>query len=219
MRSILIIAAATLALAACNRSESVENASANSKAGDAQGQAPPAAASSDMVAFAEFDRACSNLTDLEKLNADAEGAGWKEYDPEAASEAGKILKFAQANVTPLLGGAEFNNWIYRKQAGGRELVMVVTEIPSGPAQSAECRVYDFAATQPPTEQVIAQWTRTPPSERVSEQGVTAFQWKPGFRDNLTDVSVVYMSPDSPLRQQIPGIGLGIAATLTVRPAS
>jgi hypothetical protein len=202
-------------LAGCRGTEgngAANNSAGNAASTNAQGAVTTPPPGAEGAIFAEYDRACRNLTDVEALKTAAAGNGWEEFEPEADSHAGRLLAFAETNVRPLLQGAPFNNATYRKTAGGRELVLIVTEIPEGPAQSSECRVYDFNAAQPPSEAAIGTWTSNQPTNRVSQQGLTLWEWTPGFRDGLSQQTVVHMHPDSPMRQQIPAIGLAITAT-------
>ena len=208
-------------LAACTGSgEAANNAAQNGSATAAvtrntaqEATTPPAGP--EGVVFAEYDRACRNLADLEALKTAALANGWEVYQPEPGSQTARLLAFAETNVRPLLQGAPFNNAAYRKTAGGRGLVLMLTDIPSGPAKSSECRVYDFEAAQPPSEAAIAIWTSNPPTSRIAEQGLTAWQWTPGFREGLSQQSVIHLHADSPLRQEIPAVGLAITATLGV----
>lgn len=164
------------------------------------------------LAFAEYDRACRDLPDVPALNSAATAGGWQVYEPEAGSHAARLLAFANEQARPHLNGGRFDNWTYRKTVDGRQLVLIVTDIAAGPAQSTECRVYDFDAAAPPSEAAVALWTPKPPTQRIAEQGLTLYQWTPGFRDGLSQQSVIHMAPDSPLRQEIPAVGLAITAT-------
>ncbi len=213
MKRALRTAALIAALAGCSRGESPGgNAAAPSNPDATQNAVSGPVAGPEAAVFAEYDRACRDLSSAERLNQAAAGGGWQSYAPPADSDAGKLLAFAETNVRPLLQGSEFRNWSYRKQVGGRELVLVVTDIPTGPARSTECRVYDFAAPSPPSDATIASWTSAAPTQRLAEQGLTAFEWTPGFRDGLSQQSVVYLDRNSPLRQEIPAVGLGVTAT-------
>jgi hypothetical protein len=202
------------ALAGCGGSGNAgNNAAANGASGGAAQVVTTPPAGPEGAIFAEYDRACRNLADVEALKTAAAANGWEQYQPEPDSQAGTLLAFAETNVRPLLQGAEFNNAAYRKTAGGRQLVLIVTEIPTGPAKSSECRVYDFDAADPPSDATVATWTTNPPTSRTAQQGLTLWQWTPGFRDGLTQQTVIHMDADSPLRQEIPAVGLAITATL------
>ena len=215
MRYCLTLGAAMLA-AGCNGAATAGNDQA---AGN--GAAPSAAASSPddiaMNAIGEFDRVCRDLSDIDQLRESVPAAGWQEYEPEANSDVARLLAFANTTVKEAVPDAEFANWSYRKSAGGRDLVLVLTDL-SGPGESTECRVYDFAAATPPIQEALRRWTQASPTNTVSQQGMTAFQWSPGFRDNLTQLSVLHLDANSPLRQRIPGVGLAVTAVLSNIPA-
>lgn len=212
MRLYMTIAAATFLVAGCGGANKAQNGpSAN---GSAQSNSS-AAADTDAgaaTAMAEFDGICRDLGDVDALKSAAETAGWEEFEPEAGSDLEKLLAFGRKAVEEAAPGATYNNWAYRKSAAGRDLTLVLSDIPMGPATTRECRVYDFAAAAPPTQAAVSRWTSTPPTKQASQQGLTAWEWAPGFRDDLTQMSVVHLNADSPLRQQIPAVGLGIVAT-------
>lgn len=46
-----------------------------------------------------------------------------------------------------------------------------------------------------------------------------FKWSPGYRDGLTEISILHLDRDSPVRQQIPAVGLGITAIRSAAPIS
>ena len=214
MKTRMFATALTLAaLGGCGGSGGTgNNGSANAAQADGAQAATTPPAGPEGVIFAEYDRACRNLADLNALRSAAIGNGWQEFQPEPDSQTGRLLAFAEANVRPLLQGAAFNNAAYRKTASSRELVLVVTEIPEGPAKSSECRVYDFEAAEPPSEAAVGAWTSNQPTRRVAEQGITLWEWTPGFREGLSQQTVIHMHRDSPLRQQIPAVGTAITAT-------
>ncbi|HEX8527993.1 hypothetical protein [Allosphingosinicella sp.] len=200
------------ALSACNPSQTSNEVAESGRASNGQQRARGTApAGSEGVAFAEYDQACRNFENVGQMKAGAMAAGWHAYEPEARSHAGQLLRFSDTNVRPRLNGAQFDNWAYRKNAGGRELVLIISQIPTGPASATECRVFDFAAVAPPTDAAIATWAGAAPSDRVAEHGLTGWEWTPGFRDGLAEQSVVYVERNSPLRQELPVVGLGITA--------
>lgn len=215
MRPLLIIAAATLAVAGCRGSDEAASngqAGGNASTGQSGGGADAIAA----TAFAEFDRVCRDLDDVEALRGVAASAGWADYEPASGDDLEKLLTFGKKTVQELIPGATYNNWNFRKTVGGRDLVLVLTDIPEGPAKTTECRVYDFAAPAPSAESV-SRWTSTAPTNSMKQEGLTGWEWSPGFRDDLTQMSVLHLERDSPVRQQIPAVGLAIAAVKTEAP--
>jgi hypothetical protein len=211
MRLYITIAAATLLVAGCGGADKAQNGqSANASAkGNSSAAADPDAGAA--AALAEFDGVCRGLDDVDALRTAAQSAGWQEYEPESGSDLDKMLVLGRKAVEEGVPGSTYNNWSYRKSAGGRDLTLVVTDIPEGPAATTECRVYDFAASAPPTQAAVDRWTQVKPSRQISQQGLTAWEWAPGFRDGMTQMSVLHLDAASPLRQQIPAVGLGIVA--------
>ena len=213
MKSRIAVAAFLLAAtAACNRGESANNVAAPAPA--ANGQATAAPAGAENAAFAEYDRLCADLSDVAALNASAAGAGWEAFTPGAQSPLGELLALADSVSQGTPDAGRLVNTAYRKSANGRELHAIISSLSGGPVGATECRVYDFAATAPPSAETVAAWTSARPTSNTSEMGVTSWQWAPGFRSGLDHQSVVHVATDSPLRQQIPAVGLGITATKT-----
>lgn len=207
------IAAAAILLAitaACNRGDSASNGAAPA-GGDGQAAAP-ALAGAESAAFAEYDRLCVDLSDIAALNAAAAGAGWERYPAGSNATLDQLIALADrmAAETPEVG--TLSNTAFRKNTNGRELHAIVSSLSGGAAGANECRVYDFAATAAPSAEAIAAWTSVRPTSNENQSGVTAWQWEPGFRSGLSHQAVIFVAADSPLRQQIPAVGLGITAT-------
>ncbi len=206
--AVAILLAAT---AACNRGESANNAAA--PAPQANGEAAAATpAAADNPAFAEYDRLCTDLSDVNALNAAAAAAGWERFSPEAQSPLGQLLALADSVTRGAPEAGTLVNTAYRKTVNGRELHAVVSSLTGGPLSATECRVYDFAAAAPPSAETIAAWTSAPTTSSNNQMGVTSWEWSPGFRSGLDQQTVVHIAADSPMRRQIPAIGLGITAT-------
>lgn len=181
---------------------------------NAQGAVPPAASAAPAASpFAEFDRVCTALADPAATNAAAVAAGWEAFTPDPQTTLGQLLALAGriSGETPEAGALV--NTAYRKAGtGGGEINLVISTMTGGPVEAIECRVYDFAAAAAPAEEAIAAWTSTRPTGRVAQQGVTSWTWEPAFRAGIDEISVVHVASDSPLRQQMPVIGLGITAS-------
>jgi hypothetical protein len=167
------------------------------------------------TALAEFDRVCGRVADRDADVAAAPAAGWTAFDPPAESPVGRILALGRrmvreaAEETGELGPLRYENAAFRKTAGGRELVLLVSLIDLPEQQSStECRLFDVEGTAP-TDAEISAWTAAPPSNRMREQGVTAFEWQPGFRPGFSRIAIIHVDPSSPARAQIPVVGLGI----------
>ncbi len=213
MKSRIAFAALLLAAtAACNRGgESANNGA--TPAPPANGQAgAPAPAGTEAVALAEYDRLCTDLSDVAALNAAAAGAGWERYTAGSNVTLDQLMALADSVTaeTPEVG--TLVNTPYRKTVNGRELHAIVSSLSGGQATANECRVYDFAASAPPSAEAIAAWTSARPTDSTTQMGVTSWEWAPGFRSGLDHQSVVFVAADSPLRQQIPAVGLGITAS-------
>ena len=168
------------------------------------------------AALAEFDQVCGRVADRDGYVAAAPAAGWTAFEPAADSPVGRLIAMGQTagrEAAAEIGEGEMRheNAAFRKTVGGRELILLVSliELPRMQA-STECRVYDTTAAAP-TEAEISAWTRTPPTSRAREQGLTAFEWQPGFRPGFRNISVVHLDPASPLRSRIPVVGLGITS--------
>jgi hypothetical protein len=204
------VAAAALAaalLAACGGG----NAPANNGAAAAVQAGGPV-----RTALAEFDRVCSQVMDRDGYVAAAPGAGWAPFEPAPDSPLGRLIALGQNMAreagTQLnqAGEVSSENSAFRKTADGRELVLLVSEIQiPGMERSLECRVYDFTAPAP-TDAEIAAWTSARP-EKVNEQGITAYGWRPGFRQGFSRIDVTHLDPSSPLRAQVPVTGLSVTA--------
>ena len=190
-------------------------ASANNTSAAAQASQP---ANPVRTAFAEFDRVCGRAGTRETYVSAAAGAGWTAFEPAPNSSVGRLIAMGQtasrdaAQQMGLSEGLGFENDAFRKTVGGGELILLVSrvELPRQ-QQSLECRLYNLAATAP-TPADIAAWTSTPPTARVNEQGLTGYEWEPGFRPGFSNIAVTHLDAVSPLRAQIPVIGLGITAT-------
>lgn len=212
------IAAAILLLAAtagCNRGDS-----ANNMANPVNGQAAaPAPAGAENVAFAEYDRLCADLSDVGALNAAAASTGWERYTPGSNETLDQLIALADRMTAETPGAGSLVNTAYRKNANGRELHAIVSSLTGGAASANECRVYDFAATSAPGAEAIAAWTSARPTSNMNQSGVTSWEWAPGFRSGLDHQAVIFVATDSPLRQQIPAVGLGITATKAGAPAA
>lgn len=215
LRPVPALAAAVLALAGCGGPQgNAANGQAAGNAGAGQSAAPNDAIAA--TALAEFDRVCRDLSDIGALRAAAAAAGWAEHEPQSGEDVEKLLTLGEKTVRELVPGATYNNWAFRKAVSGRDLTLVLTDIPEGPAKTTECRLYDFAAPLPSAEGV-RRWTGTAPTNSMNQDGLTAWEWSPGFRDNLTQISVLHLDRNSPVRQQIPAVGLAIAAVKTNAP--
>jgi hypothetical protein len=216
MKSRLVVAAMLLAAtAACNRGDN-----ANDMATPANGQAAaPASAGAEIAAFAEYDRLCADLSDVAALNAAAPGAGWESYTPGSNETLDQLIALADRMAAETPGAGNLSNTAYRKNANGRELHAIVSSLTGGAASANECRVYDFAATAAPSAEAIAAWTSARPTSNMNQSGVTSWEWAPGFRSGLDHQAVIFVATDSPLRQQIPAVGLGITATKAGAPAA
>ena len=210
MKSRIAFAAILLAsTAACNRGESANNAAAPAPATNGQAAA---ADGSETVALAEYDRLCADLTDVAALNASAAGAGWESYTRGSNETLDQLMALADRVTGETPGAGTLVNTPYRKTVNGRELHAIVSSLTGGAETANECRVYDFAATTPPSAEAIAAWTSARPTNNSTQRGVTSWEWAPGFRSGLDHQSVVFVATDSPLRQQIPAVGLGVTAT-------
>lgn len=211
LRSRMMPRAATLCalLAAAACSGTAGNVAAPAPA---NGQAAAPAPAAGGTPFAEFDRVCTDLADPAATAQSAVAAGWTQFTPEPSSTLGQLLALADRISSEMPDAGTLTNLAYRKAGGSGELNLVISSMRGGPAEATECRVYDFGAATAPTAAEIAAWTSTPPTNRVNQQGVTSYEWSPGFRPGLAQMTVVHVAEDSPLRQQMPVIGLGVTAS-------
>lgn len=214
-----ILAVGLAMLTACGGGASQNNQPAEATAPAAP--AVPANASPVRAALAEFDGVCGRPMDRAGYSAAATAAGWQAFEATPDSQLGQILAAGRRLVQEQLtqsgrsGDVQAEYSSFRKMTNGRQLLLVMTDmrIP-GLGTSLECRLFDFAAPAP-TDADIGYWTLAP-ARHVGEQGMVGWTWRPSFRQGFDHIDVSHFPESSPLRAQVPMLGLSIAAVLPPR---
>lgn len=176
---------------------------------------PQSGASLDAAAFAAFDRHCAALDSMDALSGRIAAAGWSEFTPAPGSDLAILLGFAAEAAKDIPDFTVASRAFAPK--GNQALVAVVTTAGIPSMSSLECRIVAIEAAAPPSAQAVSAWAKKPADESFAESSLTAWRWTPGLKPTHTETSIAFVPKDSPLRDQVPVLGLIVQASRETRP--
>lgn len=189
----MILPAAILALAA-------------QAAGEEPAEPEPYPARAVLAAFAT---ACSGIEDVEVARASARAAGWKEFEPDAASAIGRIVSLGAGMMAQAAPAVEtIDGGVWRRDVAGRELFLVISGVRDPQVSSHGCRLYDLDAPAPIDAEDLRAWAaRDPESAALGIPGGVKYVWNPGLKPGHMEMEASFVPQGAALPEPLAGIPL------------
>ena len=139
-----------------------------------------------------FATVCADTTSAKAVELSATKVGWEKFEPAQDSQLGKLLAFGK-DAAAEIGVTNYFGANFRRKVGTRTLELVVTQVE----YVTGCRVFDFAATEPLSDQLLKDWAKRKPNKQIKKPGMFySMAWEPGLTGNAGTTEIAFIPANS-----------------------
>ncbi len=148
-----------------------------------------------------FAKACENIQDIKRVEADLIAQQWTAEIPAEDSPLGQLLAVGRAGAAKILDGPDdkmSDMVVYTKTVSGERLDIIISQVQSSGTVVNGCRLYDVEETRQINLADAQKWIGREADKTRASDAISIANWTPGYHEGHDSFEIFYVPAGSPI---------------------